>query len=66
MTDLELLRRKVDVLTGQVNEIHLDIQETLDELCETMGQVNSMCKFLKGRMFFETVVHMLKERIDDD
>lgn len=66
MTDLELLRKKVDVLTEQMNEMHWDIQETLDDLCDTMSQVQSMCKFLKGRMFFETVVSMLREKIDDD
>lgn len=65
MTDLELLRKKVDILTEQMSEMHWDIQETLDDLCETMGQVQSMCEFLKGRMFFETVVRMLKEDIDD-
>ena len=66
MTDLELLRKKVDVLTEQMSEIHLDIQETLEELCDTMSQVNSMCKFLKGRMFFETVVNMIKGNLDDN
>ena len=65
-SNLELLRKKVDILTSQINEINFDVQGTLDELTEAMGQVNSMCKFLKQRLLFETVVRMFREEFEDD
>jgi len=66
MTDLELLRKKVELMGEQMNEINFDVQDTLNELSEAMDQVNSMCKFLKYRLLFESVVRMFKEDLDDD
>ena len=60
MTDNELLNKKFEILNRKYNELHTEIQDQLCEIAESNEEVRSMCKFMKERMLFETVVSMIR------